>query len=655
MLAKPELPSRSLDYRIYFAALIAVVAAAVFAYYPGLVGPFVLDDFGSIARLGDYNGVRDWETFKSFVFHGTSGPTGRPLSLLTFLIDGTNWPTDAWPFKRTNLVIHLLNGGLIWLLIGKVLRVLRYDETAVRWISLVSAGCWLLHPFLVSTTLYPVQRMAQLSTLFMLCGLNMWMAGRVQLSMAPQRSYIVMTIAIAFFGLCAIFSKENGILLPVLVGTLEITAFAAARDKGSLDRRWWGAFVVVPFAVIIGYLAKRAMSSNFFEIVAPRDFSLYERLLTQSRVVTDYLYHWFFPKLYTTGVFQDHFIKSTSLLSPVATIVCTVFIITLIVLALKFRKSWPLASLAILFFFANHLLESTVINLELYFEHRNYLASAFLFVPGIAYLYKRWSMRPFAVASTGALLLLAGFTYYSSNVWSSFESIVQASAAKAPTSARAQAQYANLLFNAGHYDEGLAVLDAAIEAVPGNNALLLVNRVMARCTLGVLESGEFDRVAAILSEKPYDARMLRAYNQLAKNVVAGDCRQIELNSVLAMFQNMLNNPSNTDPDSIEFTHIKFLIGYSHLYLGQIESAMSAFGESLAARPGASYAMAMAALLVNSGYSNEALEVSDIALTQLNTKNNVGLVGQRATRQDIIDFQETVRADLQESNSARQVD
>ncbi|MEJ2296991.1 MAG: hypothetical protein P8X94_00505, partial [Woeseiaceae bacterium] len=66
----------------------AVVAAAIVAYWPGLSGPWLFDDFGSIANLADLGGVRNWETFKAFVFGGTAGPTGRPLSLLTFLIDG---------------------------------------------------------------------------------------------------------------------------------------------------------------------------------------------------------------------------------------------------------------------------------------------------------------------------------------------------------------------------------------------------------------------------------------------------------------------------------------------------------------------------------------------------------------------------------------
>ena len=84
---------------------------AIVVYLPGLSGPFLFDDFGTLAELGQRGGIRDWETFRAFVFGGHAGPTGRPLALLTFLLDATNWPADAWPFKRTNVVIHLINGA----------------------------------------------------------------------------------------------------------------------------------------------------------------------------------------------------------------------------------------------------------------------------------------------------------------------------------------------------------------------------------------------------------------------------------------------------------------------------------------------------------------------------------------------------------------
>jgi len=631
----------------FYAGWLLLFAVVVFVYYPGLSGPFLLDDHASLARLGDFDGVRNWETFKAFVFGGTSGPTGRPLSLVSFLIDGTNWPTDPWPFKRTNLVIHLLNGALVGLLVSRLLAAMQYDRDARRWIAFVAAAGWLLHPFLVSTTLYAVQRMAQLTTLFMLAGVVAWLHGRMLISVNRTRAYLWMSLSLPLFTFLAMISKENGMLLPLLVGTVEMTVFSANRDRiAALDKRWTALFIGLPFVVIFGYLIRRMLNPTFFTILPPRTFSVYERLLTEPRILVDYLQNWFVPKLYTTGVFQDHVIKSTGLLTPVTTLLSIVAILALLGFAIWSRRKWPLVALAILFFFVNHILESTVVNLELYFEHRNYLAVCLFFVPLVALLWNRSSRRVFAIVSLAALLLLGGFTRYSATVWQTYDGIVQASAAKAPTSARAQMEYAVILFNANYHDEGMQVLDDAIANIPGDNPLLLVNKLTAMCNLEILEPAELDRIATKVSGFKFDARMLRVYNNFAKAVVTERCPRISLRSVLPMFTRMLDVPENANPTSIEYTHIKFLIGYVRLYLGEIDGAMAEFKDSLSARPGASYAMAMAALFASSGFPEQALHLSDIALTQLDTKNNTTLIGRRANEADIREFQVQVRAELE---------
>jgi tetratricopeptide (TPR) repeat protein len=640
---------------IYLGGWLALFAVTVIAYLPGLHGPFVLDDFSSIARLGDFGGVRDWETFKAFVFSGTSGPTGRPLSLLSFLVDGSNWPTDPYPFKRTNLVIHLANGVLLGLVIAKLLEALDHDRAAVRGIALLCAGVWLLHPFLVSTTLYPVQRMAQLATLFMLAGILAWMHGRMLVLRDPRRAYLLMSLLLPLFTFLAMISKENGILLPVLVGVIELTVFARqGAGFGSLDRRWTAVFVWLPLGVIAAYLGERFFRPNFLEVMPPRDFSIFERLLTQSRILFDYLQNWVIPKLYTTGVYQDHVIKSTGVLTPATTLASIMAHAVLLVAGFRLRARWPLVSLAILFFYANHILESTVINLELYFEHRNYLAMALLSLPLATALWSRVDRRVFVLLSLAVLAVLGGFTRYSATIWQTPAGIIQASAMKAPTSSRAQSQYALLLVSADRPDEAFRVFDEAIAAIPGENALLRVNKLTVQCELGMLDSTEVEQVSDILSAEVFDARLLKVYHLFAKTVVQGSCPDVSLDSVLPMFTRMLDVPKNAEEMSIEYTHINFLIGYVNLYLGDIEKAMAAFEDSLAARPGASYAMAQAALLATNGYSEQALHLSDVALTQLDTQNNTTLIGQRANEADIREFQATVRAELEAQQGASTV-
>ena len=106
-------------------------------------------------------------------------------------MDGNNWPTDALPFKRTNLVIHLLNALLLFVLARKLLRILDIEARTCDWLAFVTAALWLLHPFLVSTTLYAVQRMAQLAMLFSVAGLITYLQGRALLATKPRKAYVL--------------------------------------------------------------------------------------------------------------------------------------------------------------------------------------------------------------------------------------------------------------------------------------------------------------------------------------------------------------------------------------------------------------------------------------------------------------------------------
>ena len=87
-----------------------------------------------------------------------------------------------------------------------------------------------------------------------------------------------------------------------------------------------------------------------------------------------------FPISYS-GLYHDHEPFAFGLLRPPSTLLSVLAIVALIIAALGLRRRLPLFGLAILFFFAGHLIESSAIMLELKFEHRNYLPATLLFLP----------------------------------------------------------------------------------------------------------------------------------------------------------------------------------------------------------------------------------------------------------------------------------
>ncbi len=110
---------RQRSIAILATAACACVALALAAYWPGLHGGFLFDDFANLPALGSSGPIDNWPAFWRYITSGTNDPFGRPLTLLTFLLDAHDWPADPFPFKRTSLILHLANGALLALLLAR--------------------------------------------------------------------------------------------------------------------------------------------------------------------------------------------------------------------------------------------------------------------------------------------------------------------------------------------------------------------------------------------------------------------------------------------------------------------------------------------------------------------------------------------------------
>ncbi|MDE1980303.1 MAG: hypothetical protein KGI86_13395, partial [Betaproteobacteria bacterium] len=275
------------------ASLAAMLALAWLAYWPGRTGPFLFDDFSNLAPLGDYGQIDTWWKVVAFLTSGFAGPTGRPLSLATFLLDARNWPAAPEAFKLTNVAFHLLNGVLLAGLSAALARALGLARQPAAWVGVLSAGLWLLDPFWVSTTLYVVQRMAMLAATFVFAGLWGYAHGRSLLAQGRRRAaYVWMSVSLALGTLLAVLSKENGALLPVLAWVLEALVFdrqhTAVAQGGRTFLVWRWVFIRLPALAVLGYLAT-FLPGLWTGAMAGRDFTPLERLLTESRIVWTYL------------------------------------------------------------------------------------------------------------------------------------------------------------------------------------------------------------------------------------------------------------------------------------------------------------------------------------------------------------------------------
>ena len=117
-------------------------------YYPGLFSIFLLDDHQNLKGLENISSDNSWWRIITFSLNGISSSLGRPLSLFTFALQYNAWPLCPYCFKLVNLIIHLLNGILIYYL-TKILATQSNSINStfnINTFSLLVAFTWLIHP-----------------------------------------------------------------------------------------------------------------------------------------------------------------------------------------------------------------------------------------------------------------------------------------------------------------------------------------------------------------------------------------------------------------------------------------------------------------------------------------------------------------------------
>ncbi len=522
-----------------FAGLLAAFLLTVMCYWPSLDGPFLFDDIPNLEHIGDRGGLDSVDKTMEFITSGQSGPLGRPLSLASFALNGQTWPTDARPFRITNLIIHLVNGLLVFVLARLIFSTTHKLETAEK-LALLCVTLWLLHPLLVSTTAYIVQRMTQLCSLFTLAGLICYMHGRNYLPEKPQRAWAWIIAGMGICGALALLSKENGILLPFYALVIELTVFSSTtlsmRHKTSLV-----ALLSVPLVAVLLYMALNwDVRLSFFEL---RSFTLNERLLTQPVVLMDYLHQVLAPQLSGLGIFHDDFPVSRGLLNPISTVVSLLSIATLLFLAVWSRKKWPFVSLGILWFFAGHSLEAGPIALELYFEHRNYLPllGPLIAVCSLLSLLSEKLRRLLPLV----LILLIGMesflAWQSAAPWGNEERLMQTALIEHPDSLRAQQYVANQHIIRGQYPEALAMQENLAAQFP-EHASTRLSILNLRCILGSLTAEQVNATRELVERSRYDRQLVGFLRPLLANAVESACDALGLNEYQAILDSLLLNP-----------------------------------------------------------------------------------------------------------------
>lgn len=457
-----DIPHRKIEPLRFL--LTAALLATIAVYWAGLSGPLLFDDAANLAQIQRW--LEGRANLYEAVFGTQSGLLLRPVSMATLALNA--WMTDGIQpvlMKLTNLLLHLACGVFLW----RVVRLLMSRDERLAPYGMIVASCvaglWLLHPLNASTVLYVVQRMAQLSALFMLICLWIYVSARFDQSEGRSSSaaFKLFLLFPTFFAL-GLLSKENAAVVPALCLVIELAWLHGLRG-GRVLKGFYAAFLLLP--AILGITLMTMFPQRVLAGYAMRDFSIGERLLSEGRVLVDYVAQGLLPQGPRMGLYHDDFIPSTGLFSPPSTFVAIALLLTLTALAWYCRRRAPGVFAGWFIFVVGHAVESTILPLELYFEHRNYLPLMGLLlagVSGIGYLLPRvtgpQARSTFAtVVGVGTAIAFGIITFQFSQRWQSIESIASQGVQQHPESLRARLDLATAMLHSGRYSESRTQLE----------------------------------------------------------------------------------------------------------------------------------------------------------------------------------------------------
>lgn len=471
-----SIPMKSL-YKLTLIFLLPLIVFVI--YQPGISGPFLFDDITSINTNSKLKVTTlDANSIYEATFSGYAGPLKRPVAMLSFALNYYfSGEFKASAFKITNIAIHCINSVLVFFLSLQLLSLSGIKNTkSITILAAAISTIWAVHPINLTSVLYIVQRMTSLSTLFSLGCIILYIVGRgTTLKNGIAWRGIVLYAASFISLIFALFSKENAILIPLIILLIELTLFS--------DKTPWSLFNGRPYYQK-ALICAAALSVGIFAFLYAvdfaaggfntRPFTMAERVLTEARVLCLYISLILAPRINELGLFHDDIVLSSSLLAPWTTITSIIFILGLVAAAFYYRNKNPLFTLGIGWFFIGHLLESTIFPLEIAHEHRNNLPSIGIIIAVLAFFQDSSVPRSKLVISCITVSLIFGsITWYRSTQWSDPFTQALYETIHHPKSPSAHTIFANIANKAGHPNAAIASIEKAMELSPHEIALPL--------------------------------------------------------------------------------------------------------------------------------------------------------------------------------------
>jgi len=259
-------------------------------YLNSIHNEFLFDDLETIVQRQRPGG----SGLTSELFRLLRGkPTYRPLRSASYAFDHALSGLEPWGYHLTNIGYHAVSAVLVFVSARTL-----FDHWRP---ALIAALLFAVHPIQTDAVTYLSGRRDVLAGLFVLAGFTAFLRYR----QSARKGYAAL---ILLFYLAAFFSKESGVVLPLLCFTYDV--IARIRPHGAsgglrLLREVWsgsraafrqGLLLYLPFALLAGGLAAYVLFLvRGTWLRTYHGGSLWFTLLTEARVVVHYLKLLIFP------------------------------------------------------------------------------------------------------------------------------------------------------------------------------------------------------------------------------------------------------------------------------------------------------------------------------------------------------------------------
>jgi tetratricopeptide (TPR) repeat protein len=581
-------------------AVLAICAVGGLAYANTLEVPFVFDDEQNIQtntaiRLVEFDLAGLWAAaFES--------PGVRPVASASFALNHLAGGYDVAGYHALNIAIHLANGVLVYLLALQIFRrqgslpgpklpAGRGDPIPL--LALFAALVFVAHPIQTQAVTYVVQRMTSLAVMFYLAALLLYIRSRAQ--SRPWRRWALLA-ATAACGALALGSKQIAATLPL---ALLLYEWYFERDLSgpwlAKHAKLFAGVAALLALLAVAYLADHPRAFDF----ETREFTPWERVLTQLRVILFYLSLLCYPAPSRLSL-THYFPTSHSLLDPPTTLLSLLAIIGLLVLAVALARRRRLLSFCLLWFFLHVAIESSFVSLEMVYEHRLYLPMfGFALAASYALAFPLALRRGLSLAVGAAVIAsLATAAHVRNRVWRDPVTLWSDVVAKGPQGWRAQNNLGAALEQRGEVAAAIEHFQTAVQIKP--------NYARAHNNLGVALEAEARRGEAIRHYREA-VQIAPGYSEAHTNLALALLAEGDRDAAIRHFDEAIRLSPN-------YAKARYSLGLALIGAGRIDEAIRQFSAAVRIHPG--YRLAhhnLGAALMLAGRLDPAIEAFEAAL------------------------------------------